>query len=99
MKKKEENYKILRELGMKEYELFFFQKKCGDVFEEYKEMEAFVVLLGSLTGDKLIPILKAHTYLFFLDFYFLASVIAKEMNETKNYKKSLQNLQEKRFYC
>ena len=91
MKKKEENYRILKELGMKECELFFFQKKCGTAFEEYEEMEEFIVLLGSLLGDDIIKVLKKHAYLFLFDLYFLASVIGKEMNQTKNYKKCLKN--------
>lgn len=97
MSKKEENYRILRELGMKEYELFFFQKKCGNAFEEYEEMEEFIVLLGSLAGNDIIKVLKKNAYLFLFDLYFLASVIRKEMNRTKNYKKGLRNLQKRKF--
>ena len=97
MKKKEENYKILQSIGMKEYELFLFEKKYGSVFEKYEGMEELIVLLGSLAGDDIIKVLKNHTYLFLFDLYSLASVIEKEMNKTKNYKKGLKNLQRKKF--
>ena len=97
MEKKEENYKILQEIGMKDYELFLLKKKYGNSFEEYEGMEEFIVLLGSLAGNDIIKVLKKHTYLLFFDFYFLASVIGKEINNTKNYKKGLRNLKNKKF--